>query len=337
MRKGRSRHLMVSSQLLNVRRNPRGARSRRRSISRSEHSAPGPEYEVETILNSRYMEGGVEYLLKWKGYSPKANTWEPIENLRGCRRLVTEYHSQLEQSLPPAEPSARGNESLTVGQNVPEMRILRNGAHPRQCRLKTSFKVASPVPSATTEGDREPLACAGPANGASNSEGYGTEELNTDPEVELDELPGGSDGDADVEDAEGRLRESEILHRTSSKRRRRPKLVKQDTTESEDDSGRHSERPHRWNLRLSPQKESRPSAEESVSQIRPLVLGRVCTRGEALSCGEEEGPGLARWTQTLALWACHQHGISRLVVTSVVFVPLGLLLLLVCLLQRKEA
>ncbi|XP_041036831.1 heterochromatin protein 1-like isoform X3 [Carcharodon carcharias] len=169
MRKARRGRPLAVSQL-NVRRDPRAAaRGRRGSSSSSEHSARGPEYEVESILNSRYMEGGVEYLLKWKGYSPKANSWEPIENLLGCPRLVKEYHAQLERALPTAEQPAQ----------------------------------APMEPIAMAEEDPGPPACS-PANGASNSEGYGTEELNTDAEVELDELPGGSDGDADVEDAEGR-------------------------------------------------------------------------------------------------------------------------------------
>ncbi|XP_041036830.1 chromobox protein homolog 7-like isoform X2 [Carcharodon carcharias] len=203
MRKARRGRPLAVSQL-NVRRDPRAAaRGRRGSSSSSEHSARGPEYEVESILNSRYMEGGVEYLLKWKGYSPKANSWEPIENLLGCPRLVKEYHAQLERALPTAEQPAQICETLTVGQNLPETKSLRHGSRPRPGCLKTRFKAAPMEPIAMAEEDPGPPACS-PANGASNSEGYGTEELNTDAEVELDELPGGSDGDADVEDAEGR-------------------------------------------------------------------------------------------------------------------------------------
>ncbi|XP_067870563.1 polycomb group protein Pc [Heterodontus francisci] len=280
-----------------------GSRRRGRigSSSSSDNSAAGPEYEVEAILSSRYIEGGVEYLLKWKGYNSRANTWEPIENLQGCHRLVNEYHALLDRDL--AGSPAQAPEELVE----------------------------------LTEEDPKPVAC-GMTNGigTSHSEGYGTEEPNTDPEVEPDDLPGGSDGDADVEDAEGRLRDTEILHRTSSKRRRRPKIVKQDTTESEDDCSRHRERPHRWSLRLSPQRETRSIAEESVSQIRPLLLGRVGMRLKGSLSEERACPGLVQQTRTLALSAYRQHGVTRLFVTSICFIPLGLLLLM-CLLQRKEA
>uniref|UniRef100_UPI00398F4D16 polycomb group protein Pc isoform X1 n=1 Tax=Pristiophorus japonicus TaxID=55135 RepID=UPI00398F4D16 len=298
----RNRRLTVSQQSPRRNNNPPPPpllRSRSARAAATHSPAAGTEYEVEAILNSRYIEGGVEYLLKWKGYSPRSNTWEPIENLLGCRRLVSDYHAQLD--LNQADASTQD---------------------PQQ-------------PSATAAEDSEPVAC-GLTNGigTSHSEGYGTEEQNTDPEVEPYGLPDESDGDADVEDAEGRLKEAETHHRCCSKRRRRPKVVKQDTTESEDDSARHRERPHRWNLRLSPQKETRAIAEESMSQIRPLVLGRMGAGCKNSPSRERARPGLAQ--QTLALSACQRESITRLFVTSIFFIPLGLLLLM-CLLQRKEA
>ncbi|XP_068444036.1 uncharacterized protein si:ch211-63p21.1 [Clinocottus analis] len=101
------------------------------------------------------------------------------------------------------------------------------------------------------------------------SEGYGTEE-----ECVLSDPQGESDADADIEDTDCRLQEPGPLQRISSRRRRRPQVARQDTTESEDDGGR-SHRSHRWNLRLSPDRaHSRTILEESVSQVRPLVICR---------------------------------------------------------------
>ena len=48
-------------------------------------------YSVEEILDRRYVgrKGNrVEYLIKWRGYDEKANTWEP----RSC--LVNFYYSR---------------------------------------------------------------------------------------------------------------------------------------------------------------------------------------------------------------------------------------------------
>ncbi|XP_034412836.1 uncharacterized protein si:ch211-63p21.1 [Cyclopterus lumpus] len=99
------------------------------------------------------------------------------------------------------------------------------------------------------------------------SEGYGTED-------ESEPQEGESDVDADIEDTDCRLQEAGPLQRISSRRRKRARVARQDTTESEDDGGR-SHRSPRWNLRLSPERaHSRTIPEESVSQVRPLVVGR---------------------------------------------------------------
>lgn len=99
------------------------------------------------------------------------------------------------------------------------------------------------------------------------SEGYGTEE-----ECVLSDPQGDSDADADIEDTDNRLQEPGSLQRISSRRRKRPRVARQDTTESEDDGGR-SHRSHRWNLRLSPA-HNRTILEESISQVRPLIICR---------------------------------------------------------------
>jgi len=48
------------------------------------------EYEVETIRNRKVINGEIYYLLKWKGYEEKYNTWEPVSNLN-CPDLIKEY------------------------------------------------------------------------------------------------------------------------------------------------------------------------------------------------------------------------------------------------------
>ena len=40
------------------------------------------KYSVEKILGERVRKGKKEVLIKWKGYSKKFNSWEPIENLQ---------------------------------------------------------------------------------------------------------------------------------------------------------------------------------------------------------------------------------------------------------------
>ncbi|XP_031329940.1 chromobox protein homolog 1-like isoform X2 [Photinus pyralis] len=50
------------------------------------------EYTVERIIDKRVnpFTRSIEYLLKWKGYSDRDNTWEPEHNL-DCPGLVEEF------------------------------------------------------------------------------------------------------------------------------------------------------------------------------------------------------------------------------------------------------
>ncbi|QRW23069.1 Retrotransposable element Tf2 protein [Rhizoctonia solani] len=46
------------------------------------------EYEVEQIINSKRQQGKWFYLIKWKGYRPKDNSWEPKELLEHSQEEI---------------------------------------------------------------------------------------------------------------------------------------------------------------------------------------------------------------------------------------------------------
>ena len=48
------------------------------------------EWDVELILDSRIQAGKLEYLIKWEGFGPEYNTWEPIKNF-SCPEKVEEF------------------------------------------------------------------------------------------------------------------------------------------------------------------------------------------------------------------------------------------------------
>ena len=56
------------------------------------------EYEVEEIIDSRLIQGKLQYLIKWKGYTTKNNTWEPETNLKHAQALIHCYHAAPECS-----------------------------------------------------------------------------------------------------------------------------------------------------------------------------------------------------------------------------------------------
>nr|XP_054748207.1 chromodomain Y-like protein 2 [Lytechinus pictus] len=56
----------------------------------------GYVFEVQVILDSRKTKGGeFEYKIRWKGYGPSEDTWEPEENLIHCEELLRDYKNKM--------------------------------------------------------------------------------------------------------------------------------------------------------------------------------------------------------------------------------------------------
>ena len=56
-----------------------------------------PSYEVEAILNHRDADHGREYLVRWKGYSEKDDSWEPVANFDD-ESTITDYWTRRANS-----------------------------------------------------------------------------------------------------------------------------------------------------------------------------------------------------------------------------------------------
>lgn len=59
-----------------------------------------PIYEVEAIVNDRWngQKKRHEWRVKWNGYAPIHNTWEPLEDLAGASELLREYREKHGES-----------------------------------------------------------------------------------------------------------------------------------------------------------------------------------------------------------------------------------------------
>ncbi|XP_070535019.1 uncharacterized protein [Ptychodera flava] len=55
-------------------------------------SEQAPYYEVEKVVRGRYRNGKLQYLVKWKDYSHKHNTWEDENNLNDAAREYLREH-----------------------------------------------------------------------------------------------------------------------------------------------------------------------------------------------------------------------------------------------------
>lgn len=68
------------------------------------------EYEVEKILDAQYRQllgtrkKTLHFLVKWKGYHDKDNTWEPLENVQNSKDLLENFYKEN-----PAKPKENPN------------------------------------------------------------------------------------------------------------------------------------------------------------------------------------------------------------------------------------
>lgn len=73
-------------------------------------------YSVEKILSKRMRKGREEYLIKWLGYGPKHNTWEPRENIYDDTLIVAFEQALAEQ--PDKKKAKRGKSADDADANA---------------------------------------------------------------------------------------------------------------------------------------------------------------------------------------------------------------------------
>lgn len=71
------------------------------------------EYEVEEILDVKQLRNKLRFLVRWKGYGPEDNTWEPQENLTNAQDLVKQFYEKNPTKLQLAHPRLRPSSDTT--------------------------------------------------------------------------------------------------------------------------------------------------------------------------------------------------------------------------------
>ena len=90
-----------------------------------ESESDGDTYEVHAIINSRTTsDGTVEYLIKWRGWGPQHNTWEPACNIMDEELIATfeaKQASKRKRASPKkASPKKRSAPSAAGGEHTPD-------------------------------------------------------------------------------------------------------------------------------------------------------------------------------------------------------------------------
>ncbi|KAF8694327.1 hypothetical protein RHS03_08208, partial [Rhizoctonia solani] len=66
------------------------------------------EYEVEGITDMEERNGEWYFRVKWKGYGPEENTWEPRENLKNAGKILKKYEEEMRKKALGAAKALRG-------------------------------------------------------------------------------------------------------------------------------------------------------------------------------------------------------------------------------------
>ncbi|GJE87775.1 Chromatin organization modifier domain-containing protein [Phanerochaete sordida] len=65
-------------------------------VKKKRHTEEEEQYHVEVITKARVnSEGNWDYYVKWAGYGPEADSWEPTENVEGCERLLKSFWNHI--------------------------------------------------------------------------------------------------------------------------------------------------------------------------------------------------------------------------------------------------
>ncbi|KAH8114005.1 hypothetical protein DFH11DRAFT_1877815 [Phellopilus nigrolimitatus] len=120
------------------------------------------EYEIEAVIDAKRggsKHGEYDYLVKWKGYDSKYNSWVSEKDAGNAKDLIDEYFKENKKSTSASRPSPRRRASMSAKSSSISAKVT----------LKEKSKGASPVAKNTSASVMKRGRGKGPGKAASAS------------------------------------------------------------------------------------------------------------------------------------------------------------------------
>ncbi|XP_042014612.1 chromo domain protein LHP1-like [Salvia splendens] len=114
-------------------------------------------YELEAVRRKRVRKGQLQYLIKWRGWSEAANTWEPVENLSQCSDVIDAFEESLQTGK---SKSARKRKRKAGVANIQTKKKLPHNHHQQQ-QQRSSTSANYNVPPHVIRIVEEPISFPG--------------------------------------------------------------------------------------------------------------------------------------------------------------------------------
>lgn len=73
------------------------------------------DYTIDEILEEKVEDGVKYYLVGWKGYGPKDNSWEPEENLANVKGMIKKFEKKKNNKKPSISNHLKKNKNEEAG------------------------------------------------------------------------------------------------------------------------------------------------------------------------------------------------------------------------------
>lgn len=110
-------------------------------------------YEIESVRRKRVRKGQVQYLIKWRGWSEAANTWEPVENLVQCSDFIDAF----EESLKTGKSRSTRKRKRKAGVTHVQTKKKLHQHHPQQQQQRSPAAATYNVPAHVIRIAEEPM------------------------------------------------------------------------------------------------------------------------------------------------------------------------------------